>query len=162
MTQELQIPEIGSLCDQAVLADDIVDDIERAMIERGGSVNGEQFPVVHRFVPGMYIREIHMPAGSVLTSKIHKTEHPFVIMKGVVSVWSLNEGSVLYRAPYFGITEPGTRRVLMVHEDTVWITFHVGEEETVEEVEDRIIEKRHNPRIQTALDRRNLVCLGQQ
>lgn len=162
MTEELILPEMDSLDLQArqAFADDLVDDIERAIFERGGVLGAEQFPVVHRFVPGMYIREIHMPAGSVLTSKIHKTEHPFVLTKGVVSVWSLNEGTVVYKAPHFGITKPGTRRVLLVHEDAVWITFHAGDEETVEEVEDRIIEKRLNPRLQAALERSNCVCLG--
>jgi len=142
--------------------DDFVDKLEERIAENGGVLNCEQFPVVHRFTEGMYIREIHMPAGAVLTSKIHKTEHPFVLLKGSVSVWSANEGSVLYQAPYLGITKPGTRRVLFVHEDTIWATFHVAEEKTVEEIEERIIEKHHNPRLQTSLERRNCVCLGQQ
>lgn len=161
MTEEISsFSGAGLMPDSRFDADDLVDDIERAIYERGGVLNCEQFPVVHRFLPGMYIREIHMPEGAVLTSKIHKTEHPFVLTKGVVSVWSSNEGSVVYKAPHFGVTKPGTRRVLLVHEDAIWITFHAGTDETVEEVEEKIIEKRNNPRLQAALERGNCVCLG--
>jgi len=98
-------------------------------------------PLVHRFTPGMYVREIFMPAGSWIISKIHKTEHPFVISKGVVSVWIEGDGWVTFKAPHTGITKPGTRRVLCVHEDCVWTTFHVTDKKTPEAVEEDIIEK---------------------
>lgn len=80
--------------------------------------------LIHRFVPGMYIREILMPAGTMATSQIHKTTHPFFILKGKVSVFSENEGEQLLEAPYTGITTPGTRRVLYIHADTTWVTCH--------------------------------------
>jgi len=135
---------------------DLVDRFEESIV--GSGLPLAQFPVVHRFTPGLYIREIFMPAGSVLTSKIHKTEHPFVISKGVVSVWTAEGGTVIMKAPHTGVTKPGTRRVLFVHEDTMWTTFHVGEEENVEEIEDRIIEPRVNSRLLAKTE--ELQCLG--
>jgi hypothetical protein len=163
MIAELDFPELKDLSTEEFRqkADDVVDDIERAIAQRGGILNCEQFPVVHRFAEGMYIREIHMPAGAVLTSKIHKTEHPFVVLKGVVSVWSANEGAVMYRAPFMGITKPFTRRVLLVHEDTVWVTFHPADETEVDEIEDRIIQKRNNPRLKHLIKGGNDLCLGE-
>jgi len=135
---------------------DLVDRFEESIV--GSGLPLAQFPVVHRFTPGLYIREIFMPAGSVLTSKIHKTEHPFVISKGVVSVWTAEEGTITLNAPYTGITKPGTRRVLFIHEDTIWTTFHVGEENNVEAIEDRIIEPRVNSRLLTKTE--EMSCLG--
>jgi hypothetical protein len=80
-------------------------------------------PLVHRFTDGMYIREIFMPGGTTVTTLVHKTNHPFVILKGKVSVW--NNGEVEHlEAPYIGITQPGARRLIVVHEDTTWVTFH--------------------------------------
>jgi hypothetical protein len=113
-------------------------------------------PVTHRFTPGLYIREIFMPAGVVLTSRTHKYEHPFVISKGVVSVWSLQEGAITYRAPHTGITQPGTRRVLLVHEDTVWTTFHTNDDEECDpdDIVYRVTESHDNPRMKSALERR--------
>lgn len=137
-------------------AHDLVDQFEESIVGSGLPLN--EFPVVHRFTPGLYIREIFMPAGSVLTSKIHKTEHPFVISQGIVSVWTPETGAITLKAPYTGITKPGTRRVLFIHEDTIWITFHVGGEESVEAIEDRIIEKRDNPRLTN--EQKEMLCLG--
>lgn len=88
-------------------------------------------PVTHRFTPGLYIREIFMPAlpgGTIVTSRIHLFEHPFVISKGKVMVWTEGEGNQLLVAPYTGVTKPHTRRILHVLEDTIWTTFHVTNE----------------------------------
>lgn len=85
-----------------------------------------------------------MPKGTLLTSKIHKTEHPFIVSKGKVSVW-LDEGEeVLIEAPYCGITLPNTRRVLYIHEDCIWTTIHATDKTTPEEVEEEIIQKHDN------------------
>lgn len=93
-----------------------------------------EMPLVHRFTPWLYAREITMPAGTLLTSRIHNTEHPFVISKGDISVWTKQTGIVRYKAPYTGITTPGTRRLLYAHEDTVWTTFHVTDKVNPEEI----------------------------
>jgi len=96
-------------------------------------------PLTHRFTPNLYTREIFMPKGTLIISKIHKTEHPFVIVKGKVSVWVEEIGTVTYTAPYVGITKPGTRRVLYIHEDCSWLTFHATDKTTPEEVEADVI-----------------------
>jgi hypothetical protein len=104
-------------------------------------------PVTHRFTPGLYIREIFMPCAKtvgqigemLVTSKIHLKEHPFVISKGSCSVWTEDRGWVRYDAPYCGITKPLTRRVLWIHKDTIWTTFHVTNETSIEKIEREII-----------------------
>ena len=130
---------------------DLLDEIEARIVHHlGGQVQGigeqlEQFPLTHRFTPGMYVREIFMPAGAILTSKIHKTEHPFVVSAGRVKVLVENGEWMEIVAPYTGITKAGTRRLLVVLEDTVWTTFHVTEETDVERIERAILEPHHNP-----------------
>jgi hypothetical protein len=123
-----------------------IDRLEGAMLElsRGGALSPVELPLQHRFTPGLYTREIFMPAGTLLTSKIHKTEHPYVVLTGRASVFIPGEGVEEVVAPHVGITKPGTRRVLLIHEDCRWVTFHPNPEnlETVEEIEDEIIERR--------------------
>jgi len=85
------------------------------------------FPTEHLFLPGMYVRKIFMPAGSLLTSMQHKTKHPFVIASGRLRVMD-QVGVVEYEAPIVGVTEAGTKRVLYIYEDTTWITFHANPE----------------------------------
>lgn len=113
-------------------------------------------PVNHYFADGMYIREILMPAGSLVTSLIHRTTHPYFVMEGKVSVYSDNDGVQLIQAPFNGITLPDTRRVLYIHENCRWLTCHStlimpegGTKEEIEKAVDLIgnviIEKRENP-----------------
>lgn len=101
--------------------DSIIDKLESVMLEQGEVVN---CPLVHRFTDGMYIRQIFMPKGTVITSKIHKTQHPFTVSLGAVAV-SIDGGEWDHIvAPYTGITNPGTRRVLYIMEDCIWTTYH--------------------------------------
>lgn len=118
-----------------------IDELELAMAD----FPVQECPLKHIFLPGMYVREISMPAGTLVTSKIHKTEHPFIISKGVAYVKINDEEWECLEAPYTGITKPGTRRVLYIEEDTIWTTFHPTDKKTVDEVEDEIIEKHDNP-----------------
>jgi len=101
-------------------------------------------PLVHRFTDGMYIREIFMPAGTAVTTLVHKTTHPFVLTKGKLSVW--NNGEVEHlEAPHVGITKPGTRRLIIIHEDATWITFHVTDLTDPDEIAETICVTDHNP-----------------
>ena len=102
-------------------------------------------PLVHRFTPGLYIREIFMPAGSLITSARHLTCHPFVVSKGDVSVYVEGVEVDRYKAPYTGITHPGTRRLLYIHEDTVWTTFHVTDKTDPDEIVMEIADVEPNP-----------------
>lgn len=123
--------------------DSKIDELEALILEQEQIV----CPLEHRFTDGMYIREITMAAGSLITSKIHRTEHPFTISKGRVMVCIDAGDWVEYEAPYTGITQAGTRRVLYVIEDCVWTTYHLNPSNTqdLKEIEDRIIEKHENP-----------------
>lgn len=136
---------------------DNIDILEAAMLDCEPIV----CPLKHTFIPGFYIREIFMPKGvdgkvNLITSMVHNTFHPFVVLKGKVAVYSDNDGELVIEAPYMGITTPGTRRVLKIIEDTVWITVHATDvvpkdnsEESLEEaankVADTILQKYENP-----------------
>jgi hypothetical protein len=136
--------------------DNIIDELESSMMQFPDELI--EGPLVHRFTDGMYIREIFMPAGSLWTTKIHKTEHPYVVSYGKAAVSVDADEWYEITAPYTGITKPGTRRVLYILEDCIWTTFHridgmksefndLSEseiEEIVKEIEDKILEPHIN------------------
>jgi len=131
------------------------DDLELAIVY--SEMPAVELPLVHRFTPGLYAREIFMPAGTLVTSKIHKTEHPYVVTKGRVSVYIPGVGIQHISAPHVGITKPGTRRLLYIHEDCTWITFHPlvegeSDESDLDKIEARIIETRLLPDGRRAFD----------
>lgn len=103
-----------------------------------------EFETKHRFTDGMYIREIFMPKGSMVISRIHKTKHPFTILEGTVRVRT-HEGTETLEAPYMGVTVPGTRRILHMEQDVRWATFHATNLTDVNQIMDSIIEDRVNP-----------------
>jgi hypothetical protein len=55
-------------------------------------------------------------------------------------VWTAEAGVVRLRAPYTGITTPGTQRIIYIHEDTIWTTFHVTDETDPEVIKNQITE----------------------
>jgi len=95
-------------------------------------------PLRHIFTPGLYVREIFMPAGVMMASSVHKFKHPFVISQGRFKVY-LGEESFELAAPHTGITEAGTRRVFYILEDTILSTFHVTDTVDVEELEKELL-----------------------
>lgn len=119
-------------------------DFERKLDALPISVKGKELdelcPLKHTFVDGAYVREIFMPKGTLLTSKIHKICHPYFVMKGDCSVLT-DEGIIRIKAPYHGITQPGTKRILYMHEDTIWLTVHVTKHKDLEKIEEEIIAK---------------------
>ena len=100
----------------------------------------EEGYVTHDFADGQYIRAITMPKGLVVSSKIHAKNHPFFVMKGKCSVYT-EDGMQTIEAPYHGITYSGTKRLLYIHDECVWITVHRTDNLSVEEVEEEVIAK---------------------
>ena len=134
----------------SVRARPTIDQVEVMILAAGGEIRAggcelAGFPERHIFTPGLYIRELRAPAGSVITSRIHMTEHPWVMSAGHASVYSDDEGPMDVCAPAFGITKPGTRRMAFVHEDMVWTTFHVTDLTDLDAIERVIYAPWNNP-----------------
>ena len=100
-------------------------------------------PLKHTFGDGIYIRQITMPKGLYVLSKIHKTTHPYFVLQGDVSVVTEN-GLIRITAPHSGITKCGTQRLLYMHEETVWTTVHATNETDLEKIEDQLSAKTYD------------------
>ncbi len=104
-------------------------------------------PLIHTFTKGLYKRRILLKAGTICVTKIHNTQHPYVILmgKGQVSTDGVNFED--YEGPCEGVTEPGTQRFIIVDTDTVWITYHPNPEDEKDllKIEERIIQRHEVP-----------------
>jgi len=94
--------------------------------------------ITHYFAPGVYAREMWMPADCLITGKIHKTSHLNMLSQGKVTVSNKGE-SVTYEAPYTFVSPVGTKRAIYAHEDSTWTTIHPTDLEDPEEIEAEII-----------------------
>lgn len=99
-------------------------------------------PLKHTFSDGIYVREIFIPAGTLLTGKIHKHSHPNFLMLGTVDV-ATEQGLERLTGPLSMISLAGTKRVVYAITDCTWITVHENLSNTndLNELEDNIIAK---------------------
>ncbi len=127
--------------------------IEAKMSAIPGATIGDspECPLTHTFVDGAYVREINMPKGMLISSKIHKVTHPYFILKGECSILT-EEGVKRIKAPFYGVTKAGTKRILYTHEDTQWVTVHVTKETDLEKIEGEIIAKTFDDLPDSAID----------
>jgi hypothetical protein len=118
----------------------------------------EQLPIepVHHFADGLYAREITIPAGTILTGKVHSTEHLNIVSQGRIAVWT-EDGMKIVASPCTLISRPGTKRVGFALEDTVWTTIHANPENLTDlaALELALIDN-----AQPALTTENTPCLG--
>jgi hypothetical protein len=116
----------------------------------------EQLPIEprHYFANGIYAREITIPAGALLTGEIHKTEHLNIISKGRIIVYT-EFGEHEICAPCTMVSAPGTKRVGLVLEETVWTTIHGTHEKDLDKLRLELIVESY-----TMLDREEMPWLG--
>ena len=92
-----------------------------------------ELPVIHHFSKGVYARELHIPAGVILTGEIHKFENLNILSKGCIEVLTQN-GMERVEAPFTIVSPAGTKRVARAITDCVWTTIHGTELKDVNEI----------------------------
>lgn len=97
-------------------------------------------PLDHWFAPGVYIRQVTMPKDSVVIGHQHKTAHFNIVTKGHASVYMDGELHDI-KAPCTFVSNPGVRKILYMHEDTVWQTVHPTNETDLLKLEEELITK---------------------
>ena len=101
-------------------------------------VDPKNLPVRHHFAPGLYLRELYVPAGMVTTGKIHKYPCQNILAKGRRS--TLIDGEIVtVEAPHIHLSPAGIKRVSFTHEDSVWITVHPTNLTDVDEIERALV-----------------------
>jgi quercetin dioxygenase-like cupin family protein len=120
------------MSDGLIAIDDKVAQLEQEM-HRMTEAQVELEPL-HHFAKGMYIRELFIPKGTLVSGKIHKHEHIILLLSGEMSLWTEN-GVVRVKAPYFNIAPPGTKRLGYAHEDTIGMNIHATGTTDLEELE---------------------------
>lgn len=98
---------------------------EATLEEMDGHYKGDTIhcPLEHSFSDGIYVRQISIPAGTLLTGKIHKHDHPNFLLKGEVIVVT-EDGEETLIAPRAMMSKAGTKRALYAVTDLVWTTIH--------------------------------------
>ena len=99
-------------------------------------------PITHLFAPGIYWREVYLPAGVFAIGHQHKAGHLNVMLSGRVRV--LVDGCVQELvAPQVFQSGPGVRKMIYAVEPTRWANVHAnpGDETDPGELEVLCVEK---------------------
>jgi hypothetical protein len=102
-----------------------------------------ELKVIHHFSKGVYARELHIPAGVILTGEIHKFANLNILSKGKIQVL-VGETVQEIEAPYTIVSPPGTKRIAYAITDCVWTTIHGTDETDVGIIEHQFIVKSEN------------------
>ena len=97
-----------------------------------------ELEVRHYFAYGTYVRELHIPKGVMLTGKVHKYSQFNILTKGEMSVLVGHEVKRI-KAPFHVVSEAGTKRIAIAHEDCVWLTIHGTHETDLDKIESYFI-----------------------
>ena len=113
-----------------------VHDLQKAMIEHLTPV---ELDTKHRFHGGMYLREVFRPADFLIVGKVHKKEHFYIVLTGTVVI-TTDTGVMEVTGPYIFDSKPGTKRAVYAKTDATCITIHRVESNTIEDVENELVE----------------------
>lgn len=94
--------------------------------------------VIHHFSHGVYARELHIPAGVMLTGEIHKYENLNILSKGRMRV-TVDDRIIEVYAPFTTVSPPGTKRIAYALEDCIWTTIHGTFEKNIDNIKDYFI-----------------------
>ena len=121
----------------------LVNQVTREQIERLQSqmaaMPQAELVTEHSFSPGMYLRKVFRPAGTLIVGKVHKEPHFFLCVKGEIIAWTEGGMKHLYAGDVLE-SKPGTKRVTLAVTDAIGITIHRTDKTNLDEIETELIE----------------------
>lgn len=79
----------------------------------------------HYFAEGMYVRNLPIPANTVVVGKIHRHQHMVALIKGSARI-NTDKGMETISAPHIWRSEPGAKRALVTLTDCEFMTMHLN------------------------------------
>lgn len=94
---------------------------------------------VHHFAPGIYMRELTVPAGMLIVGKIHKHDHFLLVLSGLAL--ALSEFGNFIAAPGQVVrSAAGVKRIVLALSDTRFLTIHANPDDCDDL---KVLESRH-------------------
>lgn len=98
------------------------------------SLDQSACPVIHAFGPGLYIREVFMPAGAIAIGHEQRFEQMNVLLKGRVVMLNKSGVPTELVAP-MAFTGPPGQKIGYISEDMVWQNIYATTETDIEKLE---------------------------
>lgn len=98
--------------------------------------------LTHRFIEGVYARELLIPADTVVIGKLHKWPR-ICIISGGDCTFVTEFGTRRVQAPFTEVMSPGTKTAVYAHTDTTWTAIHGTHERDMDRLEQIFIAPDH-------------------
>lgn len=99
-----------------------------------------EIPITNYFADGIYLRQMEMPADTVVVGAIHNHLHAWFLLTGRVLI--NNNGEIIeHIAPCFTISKPGSKRLIYALEDSIFVNVHKNPSNTqdIKKLEQEIV-----------------------
>lgn len=100
----------------------------------------ESCPVQHHFGPGIYIREVHLPAGIMVIGHEHKDAHTNLFLSGKLNLYQDDGSCQTLEAPMLFVSPPG-RKMAYTLTPCVWQNIYATTETDIQALEDTLFAK---------------------
>jgi len=97
-----------------------------------------EMPVKHHFIDGVYLRELFIPAGTLLTGKIHNKENFSILASGTLRITNGTD-SIIISAPHVMSDKPGIKRMGYAETDVVFINVIKTDLTDIDEIEKELV-----------------------
>lgn len=92
----------------------------------------------HHFAPGVYVRELFMPEGTMAVGKIHRFEAMNILVSGTVRI-TTDDGIQDLTGPQIFNSRPGTKKAALALTDVILLNVHHTHLTDVDAIEQEVI-----------------------
>jgi hypothetical protein len=100
-------------------------------------LTAKDFTTLHHFVDGVYMRELHIPAGMIVVGKIHKHRCVAMLVRGTMDLL-INGRIMRVVAPRVSISPAGIKRIGRAIDKCIFITVHATDTTDIDELEQEL------------------------
>lgn len=126
---------VNEITENFVPSRDQIDQLQNEMVKMPQA----ELTTEHHFSPGMYMRKVFRPAGTLIVGKVHKEPHFFLCAAGEIVAWT-EKGMITLRAGDVVESKPNTKRVTLAVTDAIGVTIHRTDKTDLDEIEAELIE----------------------
>ncbi len=95
--------------------------------------------ITHHFSSGVYVRQMHLPAGHVAQTHLHRFDHLSILAQGEV-ILSVNGVHSRHQAPACLTIAAHAAHQILALSDCVWFCLHATQETEVEHIHHQLVE----------------------
>ena len=123
----------------------LIDSGEEGVVSNNGEImRCEEFPLKHSFADGIYVRQMNIQKNSAVIGAIHNHLHVWFLLTGKLTITTETDQQD-YIAPCYVVSQPGAKRVIYAHEDSIFVNIHKNPTNTqnIDELETEIVSKNY-------------------